>query len=193
MFVVCIGVAALANGTSLRANTASLEVARGEYVFHAAGCVGCHTVKLGKRALLAGGRTLKTPFGVFHSPNITPDAEHGIGTWSEADFVRAMRFGVAPDGSHYFPVFPYTSYTRMTDDDLRGLWVYIRSLPPVGQKNKPHQVKPPFGWRFLVAFWKWLYFTLGPFRPDPARSAAWNRGAYLVDVLGHCGECHTAP
>lgn len=166
-------------------------VVRGRYVFQAAGCAGCHTDRKGKGALLAGGRKLETPFGVFYSPNITPDPEHGIGRWSDADFIRALRLGVAPDGSHYFPVFPYPAYTRITDRDLRDLKAYIFSLPPVARPNRPHEVDPPFGWRFLVPAWKWLYFTPGPLRADPRRSDQWNRGAYLVEALGHCAECHT--
>ena len=166
-------------------------VVRGKYVFDAAGCAGCHTDTKNKGRLLAGGRALKTPFGVFYSPNITPHAEHGIGAWSDEDFLRALRHGVAPDGSHYFPVFPYTSYTGIADADLGDLKAYIFSLPAVARPNQPHEAGPPFGWRFLVPFWKWLNFTPGPFAPDPGRDEAWNRGAYLVEALGHCGECHT--
>ena len=166
-------------------------VVRGKYVFDAAGCAGCHTDTKNKGRLLAGGRALKTRFGVFYSPNITPHAEHGIGAWSDEDFLRALRHGVAPDGSHYFPVFPYTSYTGIADADLGDLKAYIFSLPAVARPNQPHEAGPPFGWRFLVPFWKWLNFTPGPFAPDPGRDEAWNRGAYLVEALGHCGECHT--
>lgn len=170
---------------------AAESAGRGAYLFAAAGCANCHTDKAGKGAPLAGGRRLKTPFGDFYSPNITPDPEHGIGRWSEDDFQRALRDGVAPDGSHYFPVFPYASFTLMTDRDIRDLRAYIFSLGPRATPNKPHRVDPPFGWRFLVPFWKWLYFTPGPFTPDPGRNNRWNRGAYLVRALGHCGECHT--
>ena len=166
-------------------------VTRGRYVFDAAGCAACHTDTANKGPLLAGGRRLKTAFGVFVSPNITPDAEHGIGRWSDQEFIRAMRDGIAPDGSPYFPVFPYPSYTNITDRDLIDLKAYIFSLPAVARPSSPHEVNPPFGWRFLVHFWKWLFFTPGPFEPDPARSAAWNRGAYLVQALVHCSECHT--
>lgn len=166
-------------------------VARGKYLFDAAGCAGCHTDVANKGAALAGGRALKTPFGVFISPNITPDREHGIGAWSDADFRRALRLGVTPDGRAYFPVFPYTSYTGITDEDVADLKAYLFSLPPSPQPNRPHAVKPPFGWRFLVPFWKRLFFTPGPFRPDAERDARWNRGAYVVEALAHCGECHT--
>ena len=135
--------------------------------------------------------TLATPFGTFYSTNITPDEETGIGAWSDADFVRAMREGVAPDGSHYFPVFPYTSFTEMSEADLIDLKAYLFSLEPVRLENRPPDAWPPFSWRFGVAFWKWLNFVPRRFEPDPARSEAWNRGAYLVRAVAHCGECHT--
>ncbi len=166
-------------------------IARGRYLFNAGGCAGCHTDVKGKGPPLAGGRALKTPFGVFYSPNITPDPEHGIGAWTDDDFMRAMRHGLAPDGTPYFPVFPYPSYTGITDDDLGDLKAYIFSLAPVAKPNRGHEVKTPFGWRFLVYGWRWLYFEPGPFRPDPKRDEAGNRGAYLVEALAHCAQCHT--
>ena len=166
-------------------------VTRGRYVFDAGGCAPCHTDTANKGPLLAGGRRLKTAFGIFVSPNITPDPEHGIGRWSDRDFIRAMRDGIAPDGSPYFPIFPYPSYTNITDRDLTDLKAYIFSLPAVASPSPPHEADPPFGWRPLVHFWRWLFFTPGPFEADPQRSAARNRGAYLVQALGHCGECHT--
>ena len=128
-------------------------ITRGHYVFNAAGCAGCHTDVEGKGPPLAGWRALKTPFGVFYSPNITPDSEHGIGAWTDDDFMRAMRHGLAPDGAPYFPVFPYPSYTGITDDDLRDIRAYIFSLAPVAKLNRGHQVKAPFGWRFLLYGW----------------------------------------
>ncbi|MEE8499044.1 MAG: cytochrome c [Kiloniellales bacterium] len=166
-------------------------VARGEYVFRAGGGCSCHTdIKQGG-AFLAGGRALKTPFGIFYSPNITPDRETGIGGWSVADFVRAMREGIGPDGAHYFPVFPYTSFTNATDGDLKDLKAYLDTVAPVRKRNRAHDVAAPFGWRVSVGPWKWLFFEKGPFRPEPGRSKAWNRGAYLATALAHCGECHT--
>jgi mono/diheme cytochrome c family protein len=128
---------------------------------------------------------------VFFGPNITPHPVAGIGNWTEADFVRAMRHGRRPDGDHYFPAFPYPSFTRITDDDLRHLWAYLRSLPPSSRASQKHELGFPFGWRFLVTFWKWLYFRPGPFRPTAGVAPAVSRGAYLVQALGHCGECHT--
>ena len=140
---------------------------------------------------LAGGRALKTPFGVFYSPNITPDPETGIGGWSEEDLAGALHQGVAPNGSNYFPVFPYTSFTGIEDDDVRDLKAYLDSVEPVRQANKPNEVQPPFGWRFLMTPWKWLFFDAGRYQADPDRSESWNRGAYLAEALAHCGECHT--
>lgn len=164
---------------------------RGEYLASAAGCLGCHTEAKDKALAYAGGRALKTPFGTFYGPNITPDPVAGIGKWSEADFARAIREGLRPDGAHYFPAFPYPSFARITDADLKDLWTYLRTLPPSARPNQAHDIGFPFNWRFLVRFWKWLYFTPGRFTPEPKRSAAANRGDYLVNVLGHCGECHT--
>ena len=149
----------------------------------------CHTAKDGKP--LAGGRAIATPFGEYYSPNITPDPGTGIGRWTEAEFAAALRQGVAPDGSHYFPVFPYTSYTGMTDADVADLWAYMKTLDPVQQVNKPHDTRPPFGARFLMGPWKLLHFDAQRWQPDPSQAADVNRGSYLVKVLGHCGECHT--
>jgi mono/diheme cytochrome c family protein len=160
-------------------------------VFWAAGGCGCHTDYKANGALLAGGRPIKTPFGTFFGTNITPDRETGLGSWSEADFVRAMTHGLGPDGTRYFPVFPYPAFTRISESDLSDLWAYLRAVPAVRQANKPHEVWPPFGWRIGVLGWNWLNFSPGPFRPDRARSAEWNRGAYLVEGAGHCDQCHT--
>lgn len=166
-------------------------IARGKYIFDAADCVACHTDTANQGAPLAGGRRLDTPFGTFYSPNITPDAATGIGLWSDEEFLAALRHGRARDGSHLFPVFPYPSYTLMSDADIAALKGYLFSLPPVARENRPHEVRAPFGWRFLIAGWKALFFTPGPFRPDAGHDEKWNRGAYLATALGHCGECHT--
>ncbi len=167
------------------------DARRGAYLAKAAGCAGCHTEKKDGAVPYAGGRELKTPFGTFYGPNITPHPGAGIGRWSEADFLRALRSGVRPDGAHYFPAFPFPAFTRISDADARDLWAYFRSLPPEARRNRPHELRAPYGWRFMVGPWKWLFFTPGPFAADPARPAPLNRGAYLVDALGHCGECHT--
>ncbi len=166
-------------------------VARGEYIFRAAGGCGCHTDIKGGGEFLAGGRPLKSPFGIFYSPNITPDPVDGIGGWSAADFARAMSEGVAPDGTHYFPVFPYTAFTGMSAADLADLKAYLDTVPPVSRANRPHDVGAPFGWRFTMGPWKWLFFERGPFQRRADKSDRWNRGAYLVTALAHCGECHT--
>jgi mono/diheme cytochrome c family protein len=164
---------------------------RGEYLSKAGGCVGCHTEAREGAVPYAGGRSLKTPFGVFYGPNITPHPQAGIGRWSEQDFIRAMRFGVRPDGAHYYPAFPYSSFTRVVDQDLRDLWAYLHSIPQSSRPSQPHELRFPFGWRWLLWGWKFLFFGPGAFVPDPGRSAVLNRGAYLVQALGHCGECHT--
>lgn len=168
------------------------DVKRGAYLVKAAGCVGCHTEAKKDATPFAGGRALKTPFGVFYGPNITPHPSAGLGRWSEADFVRAMRLGLRPDGAHYFPAFPYPSFTRINDGDLRDLWAYLRTLPASARPSQAHDLRFPFGWRFLVAGWKWLFFSPGPFPADPRQTPLLQRGAYLVEALGHCGECHTA-
>ena len=139
----------------------------------------------------AGGRALKTPFGTFYGPNITPDRKAGIGAWTEAQFIRAMRYGERPDGSNYFPAFPYPSFTKISDADLHDLWAYLRTLPPSSKPSQQHDLHFPFGFRFAVSVWKWLFFSPGAFTPSPQASTSVNRGAYLVQALGHCGECHT--
>jgi len=167
------------------------DAKRGEYLAKAGGCVGCHTEEKEGAVPFAGGRALKTPFGTFFGPNITPDKAAGIGNWTEADFLRALRQGDRPDGSNYFPAFPYPSFTKITDSDARDLWAYLRTLSPSATPSKQHDLWFFFGWRWLVSIWKWLYFTPGPFQNIPGVSEVVNRGAYLVQALGHCGECHT--
>src|SRR5262245_12211671 len=167
------------------------DAKRGEYLAAAGGCIGCHTETREGAVPFSGGRALKTPFGTFYGPNITPDAQAGIGRWSAADFVRAMREGRRPDGANYFPAFPYPSFTKITDADVRDLFAYFKSLKPNATPSKPHELGFFYRWRFLVTFWKWLFFSPGAFVADAAQSAQVNRGAYLVEALGHCGECHT--
>jgi mono/diheme cytochrome c family protein len=164
---------------------------RGEYLLRAAGCANCHTDEKNKGVRLAGGRALETPFGTFYSPNITPDPATGIGTWSEADFVRALREGVDNEGSHLYPAFPYTSYTQLTDSDLHAINTYLFSQKPVIQENKGHELPWYLRFRELLWIWKRMFFNPGPFQPQPNQSAAWNRGAYLATAVAHCGECHT--
>jgi mono/diheme cytochrome c family protein len=184
-------VLALLLGLPFVGASAQGDAKRGEYLAKAGGCVACHTEDKTGAIPFAGGRALATPFGTFYGPNITPHPQAGIGRWTEADFVRAMRQGVRPDGANYFPAFPYPSFTKISDADLRDLWAYLRALPPSSRASQPHELGFAFRWRFAVAGWKWLYFTPGRFVPDARASQAVNRGAYLVQALGHCGECHT--
>ena len=171
---------------------ASGDIKRGAYIFKAAGCTGCHTRNDDRKnsILLAGGRAFKTPFGTYYSPNISSSSD-GIGSWTQSDFQNALRYGIAPDGSNYFPVFPYVSYTKMADRDIDDLWAYMKTLKPVARENKDHDVNIFFGSRFLMHFWKLMNFQEGTIQADPAKSEEWNRGRYLVEALGHCGECHT--
>lgn len=168
------------------------DAKRGAYLTKAAGCVGCHTEAKKDATPYAGGRALKTSFGTFYGPNITPHPSAGLGRWSEADFVRALRLGLRPDGAHYFPAFPYPSFTRINDADLRDLWAHLRTLPASARPSQAHDLKFPFGWRFLVVGWKWLFFSPGPYSADQKQTPVLQRGAYLVEALGHCGECHTS-
>ncbi len=185
------GIVALLLGMLITNVHAQADAKRGQYLARAAGCLGCHTQEKNDAVPYAGGRALKTPFGTFYGPNITPDRNAGIGRWTEADFIRAMRRGERPDGANYFPAFPYPSFTLISAGDLRDLWAFLRTLPPSSQPTQAHDLRFPFGWRFLVTLWKWLFFTPGPFVSDAQRSPELNRGAYLVRALGHCGECHT--
>jgi len=183
------------SATLVFAGSASAQIhgdaKRGQYLMKAAGCMGCHTAETKDAPPFAGGRALKTPFGTFYGPNITPHQQAGIGRWTEADFMVAIREGRRPDGAHYFPAFPYPSFTKMADGDIKDLWAFLRMVPPHAQPNKAHELRFPFGWRPLIMIWKWLFFTPGPQAPDPGLSPVLVRGAYLVNALGHCGECHT--
>ena len=167
------------------------DAKRGEYLSKAGGCLGCHTEEKKDATPYAGGRALKTPFGTFYGPNITPHPEAGIGKWAEADFVKALRHGTRPDGANYFPAFPYPSFTAMSESDMRDLWAYLRTLAANAQASRPHELGFPYNLRFAVSVWKMLFFTPGEFKPAANASAEINRGAYLATALGHCGECHT--
>ena len=167
------------------------SVERGAYLLRAAGCVACHTDEKGGGDSLAGGRALDSPYGTFYSPNITSDPDQGLGAWREEDFLRALGEGRDPDGRAYYPAFPYTAYSGMSEQDMKDLWAYLKSVPPSPRANREHELTFPFSLRRLVDLWQMLYFDPSPYQPDPARDAGWNRGAYLVRHLGHCGECHT--
>ncbi len=165
-------------------------LARGKYMLQISGCSHCHTREDGEQ--LAGGRALVTPFGTFYTPNITSHETAGIGAWSTDEFQRALHQGVAPDGSDYYPAFPYTSYTRMPAEDARALHAYILSLPASELPNRAHQLAWFLRWRIAARVWKWLFFSAGEFQQHPGASEQWNRGAYIAEAMGHCGECHTA-
>jgi mono/diheme cytochrome c family protein len=166
-------------------------VRQGEYLLRAGGCVSCHTEKSDDGAFLAGGRAIESPFGTFYGPNITPDPETGIGRWSEDDFARALRKGVSPMGRHYYPAFPYTSYTRLRREDIAALWAYLQTVEPVRRQNRNHELVWYAGFRPALRAWKFLHFRRGEFDPRPDASAEWNRGAYLSTALAHCAECHS--
>ena len=168
------------------------DQANGKTIFHAGGCASCHaTPGQDDKTKLGGGLGLKSPFGTFYVPNISPDPNDGIGKWSEADFVTAMMKGTSPDGRHYFPAFPYTSYQRMRVADVRDLFAHIKTLPAVQGKVRDHDVPFPFNVRRSLGGWKFLFLDGEPFRPDSAKPAEWNRGAYLANGPGHCAECHS--
>ncbi len=163
---------------------------RGEYLARAGDCIACHTEP--GRTEFAGGRAMATPFGNIYTPNITPDDETGIGLWTADDFYRMMHTGLSRDGSLLYPAMPFASYTKVTREDSDAIFAFLQSVPPVKQKNKPHELRFPFNKRDLLLGWRTLYFKEGEYKPDPAQSAQWNRGAYLVEGLGHCSMCHTA-
>lgn len=162
---------------------------RGRYLVTAGDCVSCHTAKDG--AMLAGGRAVQTPFGVIYSPNITPDPTTGIGSWSDDEFYRAMHDGIAANGSHLYPAFPYPWFTKVTRQDVDAIRAYLRTVPSVKSSHPPNKLPWPLSDRIVMAGWNALYFKAGTYQPDPTKSAQWNRGAYLVEGLGHCGACHT--
>lgn len=185
------GVLVLLLGAASGNACAQGDAKRGQYLAQAGGCLACHTEDKKDAAPYAGGRALKTPFGIFYGPNITPDPQAGIGRWTEVDFIRAMRHGERPDGADYFPAFTYSSFTRISDGDLRDLWAYLRTLAPSSRASQAHDLKFPYGWRFLVTIWKWFFFTPDSFVSVPGLTQTANRGAYPVQALGHCSECHT--
>lgn len=166
-------------------------VERGEYLARAGGCATCHTDKSEGAVPFAGGRAIASPYGRLFTPNITPDAETGIGDWSDEDFVRAMRHGKAPDGRTFYPAFPYQAYSKLHERDLLDLKAYLFSLEPVSRPNRAHELRFPFSWRAVLHPWRWLYFSPSPFEPNESLTEEENRGAYLVEGLGHCAECHT--
>lgn len=182
-FCFCLLSANNAGGQSL--------IEKGKYIFHASGGCSCHTDTKNDGEFLAGGRPIKTPFGTFYASNITPDPTTGIGKWSDEDFIRAMTKGLSPEGNHYFPVFPYTSFHNITREDLLALKAYLFSIPAVSQNNLPHDLLLPFGRQAVLMFWKNVVWSPQPFISNSEKTESWNRGAYLAKALAHCGECHT--
>jgi cytochrome c5 len=168
-------------------------IERGEYLTKAGDCIACHTNTKTNGPVFAGGLPFVTPFGILFAPNITPDKETGIGKWTDDEFVKAMHDGVAPDGSYYYPAFPFTYFNKISREDVLAIKAYLFSIPAVQQVNRPNQMHWPFSIRFSLLGWRLMFFQFnkGQFQPDPTRSAEWNRGADLVLGLGHCGMCHT--
>ncbi len=171
------------------AGTAEEQIARGHYLALAGNCAGCHTARGG--AAYAGGRAVETPFGNVYASNLTPDMTTGLGAWTADDFWRALHHGKSKDGTLLYPAFPYPNYTRVTRADADALFAYLRTLAPVSQPNREHTLRFPYNYRVLLAGWRLLYFTPAVFKPTAERDAQWNRGAYLVQGLGHCNACHT--
>ncbi len=171
------------------ADTSFAQIEAGHRLVDAGDCASCHTDSEGKP--FAGGRAIPTPFGTIYAPNITPDRETGLGGWSEHDFYRAMHNGVGPDGDHLYPAFPYPFFTKLTRDDVKAIWAYLKTLPPVHKQNRPNDLNFPLNYRVVMRPWDFFFFKPGTFQPNPKKSAEWNRGAYLVQGAGHCGACHT--
>ena len=174
-------------GAACSANADDL-VARGHYLTVAGDCDSCHTARNG--ASFAGGHVVPTPFGAITAPNLTPDRETGLGGWTAEDFYRAMHSGKGHDGTSLYPAFPFTSYTKVTRADTDAIFAYLKTLPPVKLAHTEPALRWPYSMRSLMASWRLLYFDEGEYAPDSKQSAAWNRGAYLVQGLGHCNECH---
>jgi mono/diheme cytochrome c family protein len=166
------------------------SIERGRELVTMGDCRSCHTARGG--APFAGGHAIPTPFGTFFSPNITADAQTGIGRWSAADFWHALHNGYSKDGTLLYPTFPYTNYTKISRRDADAMYEYLKSVPPVSQPNRAHELVFPYSHRLLLVAWRFLFFRPGVYESDPARSADWNRGAYLVQGLGHCSACHEA-
>jgi len=165
------------------------QIERGKYLALAGNCASCHTV--GSDGFMAGGVAFETPFGRIYSTNITPDPDTGIGNWTAVEFLNSMRHGLRPDGEHLYPVFPYTSFTKVTDEDIAALFAYLNSITALRREAPENEISFPFNMRSLMSVWKKMFFDAGVFEADNAKSSEWNRGAYLVEALAHCGACHS--
>jgi len=170
-------------------SSSSANIERGKYLALAGNCASCHTTASGE--FMAGGLAFETSFGTIYSTNITPDAATGIGDWTATDFLNSMRHGVRPGGEHLYPVFPYTAFTKVTDEDIAAIFAYLQSIPAVLQAAPENDIAFPFNMRSLMAIWKTLFFDAGAYVADESRPADWNRGAYVVEALAHCGACHS--
>lgn len=168
-----------------------INVKRGAYLARIAGCVSCHTDEKGSGKPLAGGVALSTDFGTFYTPNITPDEQHGIGTWSIEDFARAVKHGASPDNTPYYPAFPYPFYASLNDRDIADIWAALQIVPPDPMPSKPHDVGFPFNIRAGLKLWREIFPPPPPYAPNSEKSASWNRGKFIAQVLAHCGACHT--
>jgi mono/diheme cytochrome c family protein len=164
-------------------------IARGKALVEAGDCASCHTADPAKP--FAGGKRIDTPFGAIYSPNLTPDKDTGIGAWSDQDFRRALREGISPRGSRYYPAFPYPYFTKMTRDDIQAIRAYLATRTPVHNSPPPPALRWPLNYRVLMRGWDWLFFKPGILEPNQQKSTEWNRGRYLVEGPGHCGACHT--
>ena len=184
------GEAPLEAPTATAAMSPVALVERGAYLARAGNCMGCHSTA--GAAEFAGGRGVETPFGMVFAPNITPDPTTGIGNWSAAEFWRAMHHGRSKDGRLLYPAFPYPSYTHVTREDSDALYAYLRSVEPVEQANKAHELPFPYNTQAALAVWRALFFSAGTLPPEPAKSVGWNRGRYLVEALAHCAACHSS-
>ena len=194
MSAVLLGLGLLTGYTSscaqnIAVSSPAAQIARGKYLAQAGDCIACHTVPSAK--IFSGNRAMPTPFGTLYSPNITPDVETGIGKWTANDFYKMMHTGRSRDGSLLYPAMPFASYTKITRADADAIFAYLRSVPPVRQPSRPHELHFPYNNRSLLIGWRTLYFDEGEFQPDKSQSIDWNRGAYLVQGLGHCTMCHT--
>jgi mono/diheme cytochrome c family protein len=188
---IAAGLCALLAGTAAveRAGAQQPLAEQGRYLATAGDCISCHTRQGGQP--FAGGRPLNTPFGVIYSANITPDPKTGIGAWTERQFERALRSGIAADGTHLYPALPYTAYTKVTDQDVHAIYTYMRTVKSVRYIPPENKMPFPFSVRGLLAGWNMMFLDEGRFTPDASHSAEWNRGAYLTQGLGHCGACHS--
>jgi mono/diheme cytochrome c family protein len=187
--LLCTAFAVGSAHAQLKEEPTAEDIARGKALTEASGCASCHTADPAKP--FAGGKRIDTPFGGVYSLNLTPDRDTGLGAWSDDDFYRALRFGTAPDGSRYYPAFPYPNFTRLTRQDILAIRAYLATLTPVQNAPRAPELRWPLNYRVVMRGWNWLYFKPGIIMPDQQKSAEWNRGRYLVEGAGHCGACHT--